>query len=102
MLETREATLITAQKEIIVAEMQQQDVWTKRARPSIVYAGLLFIFLVHVAFPMITFWGTLKVPELILPEAFWWSWTGVCGAWVVGRSFEKNGTQGKIVDLLTK
>ena len=36
---------INASKEVIVAELQQSDNFTKRARPTVIYAGLLFILL---------------------------------------------------------
>ena len=101
MLQQRENTVIDAQKSIIVAEMQQSDNFTKRARPSLVYAGLLFIFLVHVAFPILAYLSKETLPALSLPEEFWWAWSGVCGVWVLGRSAEKRGATGKIVGMLT-
>ena len=90
-----------AQKSVMVAEMGQGDTYTKRARPTIVYAGLLFIFLVHVAFPIITYISGRALPELSLPTEFWWSYTGVCGVWIMGRSMEKNGANNKIVNMVT-
>jgi len=101
MLQQRENTVIDAQKSIIVAEMQQSDNFTKRARPSLVYAGLLFIFLVHVVLPMFAFFCNRPVPELSLPGEFWASWATVVGIWSLGRSAEKRGTTGKIVNLIT-
>lgn len=73
VLEKRETSLIESQKSIIVAEMQQSDNYTKRARPSLVYAGLLFIFLVHVAFPIAAFFTSKEMPSLTLPTEFWWA-----------------------------
>jgi len=101
LLDKRENTLIDAQKSIIVSEMQQADTFTKRARPSIVYSGLIFIFLVHVAFPIIAFFTDKAMPSITLPEQFWWSWTGVCSAWIIGRSAEKKGATGSVISLLT-
>lgn len=101
LLEARETAVVEAQKAVMVAEMSQGDVYTKRARPTIVYAGLLFIFMVHVAFPIITYISGQDLPDLKLPEEFWWSYTGVCGVWVLGRSMEKNGAQNKIVNMIT-
>lgn len=101
MLEAREAAVIEAQKSIIVSEMSQGDAYTKRARPTIVYAGLAFIFAVHVAFPILIFFTGETLPALSLPEEFWWAWTGVCGIWVFGRSMEKRGASNKIVDMIT-
>ena len=101
MLERRENTVVEAQRAIIVSEMQQGDNFTKRARPTLVYAGLVFIFLVHVALPMFAFFTSKPIPELSLPADFWWAWSGVCGIWVIGRSAERRGMTGKIVSMIT-
>jgi len=101
MVDTRDTALIEAQKSIIVAEMQQADTYTKRARPSVVYAGLFFIFLVHVAFPIISYIANQKLPTLSLPEEFWWAWSGVCAVWVLGRSAEKRGAGNTLTKLIT-
>ncbi len=101
MIQGRENTLMDAQKSVLVAELQQGDAYTKRARPTVVYLGLLFIFMVHVAFPMITFWTSETAPDLKLPQEFWWAWTGICSTWVIGRSFEKQGVKNKVVGLIT-
>lgn len=102
MLEKRESSLIDAQKSIIVSEMQQGDNFTKRARPTLVYCGLLFIFLVHVLFPIAAFFTGKPMPaSLGLPPEFWWAWSGVCGAWIIGRSAEKRGVTGKLVNMIT-
>lgn len=108
MLERRENTVIETQKSIIVAEMQQSDNFTKRARPSIVYFGLAAIGLVHVALPVLA-WAALTfsgkpldaMPQIALPGEFWTTWGGVCGIWVIGRSAEKRGMTGKIVSAIT-
>lgn len=101
MLEMRENAVVNAQREIMVAEMQQTDAYTKRARPTIVYAGLVFIFLVHVAFPLLSWWKSMVLPTLGLPEEFWWTWGGVCGVWILGRTMEKRGATGSLVSLIT-
>jgi hypothetical protein len=101
MLQKREDSLIDAQKSIIVSEMQQGDAFTKRARPSLVYCGLAFIFLVHVALPMAAFFCNRPMPELSLPGEFWASWATVVGIWSLGRSAEKRGGGGKLVGMIT-
>jgi hypothetical protein len=101
MLQERENTLIAAQRDIMVAEMQQLDNYTKRARPTIVYAGLFFIFMVHVAFPLLTWYTKQVLPTLALPEEFWWTWGGVCGVWIIGRTMEKKGLGGAVVSAIT-
>lgn len=101
-IDKHEESTVNAQRDIIVAEMNQQDKYTKRARPTIVYAGLLFIFLVHVFFPFYTYWTKETVPVLALPDAFWYTWGGVCGVWILGRSYEKaNGVADLTTGLIT-
>lgn len=98
-------------RDIIVAEMAQADTFTKRARPSVVYMGLVFIGLVHVVFPMVFYFaGLFKatmpiLPQLTLPQEFWWAWTGVCSVWMIGRSAEKTaqakGAVSKVLSMIT-
>ena len=98
-IQARENMVVDAQKAIIVAEMQQGDSYTKRARPTLVYSGLLFIFLVHVAFPIVVFFTGKPMPTLTLPSDFWWAWGSVVGIWSIGRSVVQRGTSGKIGEL---
>lgn len=66
---------------VIQAEMAQGDSYTKRARPSVVYFGLLMFGAQILA----QFWNiTINVPQ-----DFVVAWTGVVGIWMVGRSAEK-------------
>lgn len=107
MLEKRESSLIDAQKSIIVSEMQQGDNFTKRARPSIVYFGLAAIGLVHVLFPIVAWLiivltdTSTEMPDIALPVQFWATWGGVCGIWIIGRSAEKRGITGKVINMIT-
>ena len=101
LLDQRETALIESKKSIIVAEMQQADTYTKRARPTLVYAGLFFIFLVNVIFPVIAFFTRGEVPDISLPQEFWWAWSGVCGVWVIGRSAEKRGAKNNLLSMIT-
>jgi len=87
-----EAGIVEAQKSIIVAEMQQQDNYTKRARPTVVYAGLLAIFLVHIILPYVSYFTKATYPEIELPTDFWYVWGGVCAVWFVGRTMERKGS----------
>ena len=101
MLEQRENVVIEAQRAITVAEMQQSDNFTKRARPMVVYAGLAFIFFNHVFLPCYAFFAEKPVPAVSLPAEFWWAWTGCVGIWMIGRTMEKKGTGGAITGLIT-
>ena len=42
-----------AKERVLVAELQQGDNYTKRARPTVVYAGLGFIFINYCLVPII-------------------------------------------------
>lgn len=101
MIESRENTIINAQRSIIVSEMQQADNFTKRARPTVVYAGLAFIFFNHVFLPCYAFFKSTPVPEVSLPSEFWWAWTGAVGIWMVGRTMEKRGAASDIIKKIT-
>ena len=90
--------------DIIKSEMTQGDSYTKRARPTIVYAGLLFIFIVYVLVPVIAYIsGTPneRLPVISLPDEFWWAWATVVGVYGAGRSAEKLGVTNKITNLAT-
>lgn len=110
-IDERDVQRDAQKRDIIVAEMGQGDAFTKRARPSVVYMGLVFIGLVHVVFPMVFYFaGLFKssmpiLPDLSLPQEFWWAWTGVCSVWMIGRSTEKTttakGASGKILSMIT-
>jgi len=92
---------LEAKQEIIVAELKHGDVYTKRARPSILYGGLLFIFLNHVFAPILGAFTGVKIPDMSLPSEFWMAWTGICATYSIGRSMEKRGNESKITKLIT-
>jgi len=88
---------LQAKERILVAELNQSDNYTKRARPTVVYAGLAFIAFNYVIAP-------LFLPDqqaLALPIEFWGAWGGIVATWSVGRSFEKRGTQNKLTNAIT-
>lgn len=126
MIERRDNAVVEAKRDIIVSEMKQDDNYTKRARPSVVYMGLVFIGLVHVVFPLVTkvimlimYAGmdveVIKVLEaspkaleelkglsqIELPGAFWAAWGSVVSIWEIGRSVEKKGVVNKVVSMVT-
>ena len=74
---------LDAQKEIIVAELNQGDNYTKRARPTIIYVGLLLAILNYTVLPL------FGKPGLGVPPDFWFVWGGVAGWYVHSRSAEK-------------
>ena len=93
---------LDARQEIIKAELSQGDNYTKRARPTMVYSGLAFIFLVYVIVPVIAYIsGANQMPDIKLPAEFWWAWGTVVGVYGVGRSAEKMGITNKLTNYMT-
>lgn len=89
---------LQAKERILVAELSQGDNYTKRARPTVVYAGLGFIFFNYVIAPIFFMPGYLPIS---LPLEFWAAWGGIVGTWSVGRTFEKRGVSNKTTSVLT-
>lgn len=111
MVSTRENTLVEAKTAVMVAEMQQNDKYTKRVRPTILYVGLASIVMLHVVLPCIAWLAVLlgtqlpEMPQITLPNQFWGVWGGCAAIYIVGRSAEKRGVQndtlGRIVGMIT-
>lgn len=92
---------VKARMSVIVAELQQSDKYTKRARPSVVYMGLLFMLINHVLAPTVAQivgadWKTVE-----LPAEFWMAWGSVVSVWAVGRTAEKIGYTNKFTNIVT-
>jgi hypothetical protein len=96
-----------AKERILVAELKQGDAYTKRARPSVVYVGLVFIGINYVLVPLVSRllqfkWPGLSVEPLAdLPVEFWAAWGGICTTWVIGRSAEKRGSRNRAIEAVT-
>lgn len=88
-------TELGAKERVLVAELQQGDSYTKRARPTVVYAGLVFIFVNYTIAPL------LGLGALELPAEFWVAWGGIVATWSIGRSAEKRGTRNKLISTIT-
>ena len=73
---------------IMVAELTQDDKFTKRARPSIVYVGLLAMIV-----------DGIEAIAFTMPEMFWEGWMIAVGIWAVGRTAEKIGTAGRLGNI---
>lgn len=92
---------LQAKERILVAELTQGDSYTKRARPTVVYAGLIFIGINYVLLPIISDIFGARMQPFDLPEEFWYGWSGIVATWSVGRSFEKYGASGRVVRGIT-
>lgn len=91
---------IQAKERIMVAEMAQGDNYTKRARPTVVYAGLAF-FLIDMVSRFATHFTGTPIPETQIPMEFWVAWGGVVGVYSIGRTAEKRGANGKLTSAVT-
>lgn len=95
-------TTMKARERIMVAELQQSDNYTKRARPTVVYFGLGMISFNYCIVPVFTlFKPELQLTAFNLPAEFWMAWGGIVATWSVGRSAEKFGVTNKAVQMIT-
>lgn len=91
-----------AKERVLVAELTQGDNYTKRARPTVVYAGLAFIVFNYCVVPAVSRWfGATNVTPLELPPEFWYGWSGIVATWSVGRSMEKRGSRSAFTGAVT-
>ena len=100
-----------AQRDVIVAELKQDDKYTKRARPTVVYVGLAAFIFNYVLIPnlgqVLALLGlgaaSVTLVPIAFPTAFWVAWGGVTGTWAIGRSAEKVAkVRGEEPSALTK
>lgn len=94
-------TELQTKERILVAELTQGDTYTKRARPTVVYFGLLVIFYNYCLIPSVQTLVGAEVSVFELPTEFWIAWGGIVSTWVVGRSAEKRGNRNKVTDFIT-
>ena len=92
---------LEAKSNIITAELNQTDNYTKRARPTVVYFGLFAIFFNYMFIPAIQSLTGTVVSPFDLPTEFWVAWGGVVGVYSMGRSMEKSGTVNRGTQLMT-
>jgi len=103
IIATKFVAMTKAMSQIIAAEMASGDKLVKWCRPILVYMGVVFIFLLYVFMPMMAFFWERAMPDLSLPAEFWWSWTGLVGVWMGGRTYEKSkGVVGGAKPLIQK
>lgn len=105
-------TEMNAKRDVTVAELNQGDNYTKRARPTVVYAGLVMMFVNEVLLPWLLVLIIAKQgqvdpvlaeimsnpPQLSVP--FYTAWGGITGSWAIGRSVEKVKGQSKMASLM--
>jgi len=116
IIEQRDNQVVESKKEIMVAELNQGDKYTKRARPTLIYVGLASMVLNNIILPffidlVMIFMNSrfddtqLKmlgdVGNYNLPGEFWVAWGGAAGIYSIGRSLEKRGTTNKLISAIT-
>lgn len=107
-LEQTMRTELQAKERILVAELTQGDSYTKRARPTVVYGGLVFIAVNYVLAPILMWWSVQiagvpmpEFPALDLPPEFWYGWSGIVATWTVSRTMERRGVSNNLVSIVT-
>ena len=90
-----------AKERVMVAELTQGDNYTKRARPTLIYAGLLIIAWNYSAVPFLGAVMNISVPFMPLPAEFWYAWGGAVATWSIGRTMERRGSKNNLVSLVT-
>lgn len=97
---------LDAKKSILMAELNQDDRFTKRARPTVVYVGLIFILLELLGLRHIIMHymnvdaGIISNSDQIF-KMFLGVWGSVLGVYSIGRSVEKRGTRNAWSSLIT-
>lgn len=86
---------LRAKETLLKSELEQGDKYTKRARPTVVYGGLVMIAFNYCLAPL---FGTAAFE---LPVEFWAAWGGIVSSWVIGRSYEKAGNNSKLSSVVT-
>ncbi|MCD6335717.1 MAG: hypothetical protein J7M27_10370 [Candidatus Latescibacteria bacterium] len=94
-------TELQAKERVLIAELTQGDNYTKRARPTVVYAGLGFILLNYCIIPAIQSLTGAVVEPFKLPTEFWAGWSGIVMTWSIGRSMEKRGARNRLTSVIT-
>lgn len=99
-------TELEVKKNIIMAELNQDDKFTKRARPTVVYIGLIFILFELLGLRHIIL-NSLDVNMEVINNSdeifkmFLGVWGSVLGVYSIGRSVEKRGTRNAWTSFVT-
>ena len=92
---------LETKERVITSELQQGDNYTKRARPTVVYFGLLVILYNYCIVPTIQMLKDIPLELFVLPTEFWLAWGGIVATWSIGRSSEKRGNKDKVTSFIT-
>ena len=101
MIEETAREEMRLQKATITAELQQGDLFTKRARPTVVYTGLVVMAINYCLAPIVFIILNRPLVQIEMPAEFWMAWSGVVSIWSIGRSAERRGAQSKAINVIT-
>ena len=101
MIEETAREEMRLQKATITAELQQGDLFTKRARPTVVYTGLAVMAINYCLAPIVFIILNRPLVQIEMPAEFWMAWSGVVSIWSIGRSAERRGAQNKAINVIT-
>jgi hypothetical protein len=100
---------LQSKTQVMQAELAQGDNYTKRARPTIIYAGLIFILLE--LFGLRHFFMSLMFKDDVLKimtkssddifQTFLITWASVAGVYSIGRTVEKSGKANQVTNFIT-
>jgi len=88
-----------AKERIIIAELQQGDAFTKRARPAVVYSGPIIFFALMLIHYISIWMGHPAPPAPPYTEWYLSAWAGYGSVYAVGRTIEKRGTGGRVGEI---
>jgi hypothetical protein len=91
---------LQAKERVMVAEMAQGDNYTKRARPSVIYFGLVVIAFNYCLIPLVQLFMGLVIEPFALPTEFWFAWSGAVSVYSLGRSMEKRGVRNRFTEAV--
>ncbi len=76
---------------IITTELKQDDKYTKRARPTVIYVGIVLIVWSYIIVPILVSYNMLNDvgEDGVIPSFFWNSWAAIVAVYAGGRSYEK-------------
>ena len=89
-------------KDVIVAELNQDDKYTKRARPTVLYLFIVIVMLNYCIFPFVNNFTENPFPQINLPTEAWQMFQWIFGIYGVGRSFEKIGGVDPVKRMMSK
>lgn len=92
---------LDAKRSVLLAELNQGDSYTKRARPTVIYAGLVFILLEMLGLRLVILDSMEANSALIASsnhvfDTFLYTWSGIVSVYAIGRTAEKRGSRNKL------